>query len=745
MFFKLNSWRKTVFLSGFCVIAMLVGCTCKKNDNTLTTNKIEPKQWTGWSDSQNVEVKKVIDGTEDCLRFSVKNNAWNTPMANFDPALDVNKNTIVEFKVKVEKAGLVEINLGNQSENARYCLAFPVKGGEWTSVRKYISDSSFKDANDIPGKEHSGKWKLSTIQIATHGKEVFLKDFSIFDVDEKLEELPVENNKYISDYLAEKKAKPFKILERNGIFPFGPAITVSAGNTTNARFFGQSKIERQEDDFLDIKMHNMNTILNLCDDQNVKLHLDLAQKYKLFLIETAFANTDFTKLPEASDIPEKIRSSAENPNLIAWYGQDEPKNFETYIKNKAALEKLDTTHLVTSALNTPHTRKTLGPCMEVTMPDLYDIVYGKEDVFPALTGHSRIIKESKEQCAGKKIWLVIQTFGGRHSNNLTWRYPTPEEIRFDMYNSVAAGVNGILFFIYNDTVPYLDGQARGEEFDQTLCDAWGNGNEVFDEVAEFGKNIVPIMPSLLDSEASSDIKVKYPESKLVFSESKNELGHYLFFVNKNLKSQFTGIVDATVPEGLILSDLVSLSKTSKLYLALKPGEGRIFMISTPEDFEIVKNEITSRKLANEIEKIEIELPLLKKAGLDISNLSQKLSESSKSLTALKILQDDIVETQKINRPYWEFKTGLDSVKKSFGEINKMLCDPEMIKKTDATKNQEWQKIFEDIKSLSIKYFALKRNLRNGNYGDPSELQKLVTDVKVLQDNVRLKCSSKIRQ
>ena len=63
---------------------------------------------------------------------------------------------------------------------------------------------------------------------------------------------------------------------------------------------------------------------------------------------------------------------------------------------------------------------------------------------------------------------------------------------------------------------------RGEKFDFTLVDPWGNGNATYDEIAAFGKLIVPIMPSIMDAGRSHDFDatIKVDRDKFLVTEAK---------------------------------------------------------------------------------------------------------------------------------------------------------------------------------------------------------------------------------
>lgn len=90
---------------------------------------------------------------------------------------------------------------------------------------------------------------------------------------------------------------------------------------------------------------------------------------------------------------------------------------------------------------------------------------------PALAGF-------KAASRGNRMWAVLQAFGVSHSPG-SWRYPTPEELRAQTYLSLAAGCQGVFYFIYSHMPGYLDGLVAADGTPTALYEpTWRLAQEV---------------------------------------------------------------------------------------------------------------------------------------------------------------------------------------------------------------------------------------------------------------------------
>lgn len=75
---------------------------------------------------------------------------------------------------------------------------------------------------------------------------------------------------------------------------------------------------------------------------------------------------------------------------------------------------------------------------------------------PSMGGFVSALTDFKAASRGNRMWAVLQAFGVHHAPG-SWRYPTPAELRAQTYMALAAGCQGVFYFIYSHMPGYLDG------------------------------------------------------------------------------------------------------------------------------------------------------------------------------------------------------------------------------------------------------------------------------------------------
>jgi len=720
------------------VIAAVAGA-----DQILFQQKLQPavksKDFiTYWSNKPGCKIEhlKDVDGTPIAKLTGGSATTYLTPIVYLTPIKITNK-TVLSFQMKCPVSSFYKINLTNGAEDAWYRLSFEAKANEWVFFRQYISGASFsrkltKEKNINDGMLGD---PLTCVQIEAKGKKVLLKDFKIYESEKKVEELPPIKPVKRAHY----KLQSYPRFDRGGFFPFGVISTIKAGNEKNGKYFSQSLEERRKMDLLTIRRLNFNTYCNFCDDTlNVAERLQDMKQFDLYLMETATAYLDYLGNPaKAQEIVKKYDSE---DRLLAWYGRDEPADFEKYIDWKEMINKNSPSRPFTSAFDSSYKIKVLGSLMEIVMPDVYPLrVASSTPAHDIITKTGAQIRLSREHNGGGKVWSIQQAYSLRRKqgteNFFLLRYPTPTEIRFDFFNALAAGSEGILYFILNDEVPFLDGTIRREEFDKTLLDPWYNTNTTTMELARLGRDIVPVAASLMGAKEISPYK--YSEAqKIVTRTTKNEFGCYYYIVNADLKAVQSVLFTPEVSSKEICVDLISGEKLQKDQLLLPPGEGVLFMVGASDHVDQIVSEIRTRKLRNALNLAKVENKILKQA-----RQSQMLLESDKISSAIK--QEDWTTANKMIDTYFDglhqFRNGnseysvtakkLTSIRKQFGEIFTMLIKPERIEEYDGKANKEYEAHFDEIKVLSKEYFDWYSKWANGQ---SCEIEVL----NILQDRVR---------
>ncbi len=695
--------------------------------------------WRAWSNLQKVKMELASPGYESatCLRLTIPAADWNTPIVEFPTPIRVSEQTVIRFRMR-NAPGMVEgLNLRDATDGAEYLLTFPLTGTGWTVVQRYLRNSLYKRFGkpDVPKDGVLGD-EISSIQIAYMGTELCLDDVEIFEATSALPELPSEHLLPPGSY----RPRRYRCLER--VVPFGVISTVAAGNAANAVLFGQTSDERFEDDLLDLKRHGMNAISNFCDDDRVAWRLALMERYRLYLVETALANTDLRGLPPEAPSRQLIAANRDHPRLLAWYGRDEPQDCLAYLDNKRAANAADPNHPLASAFNQMQVAKLLGPYMELMMLDPYSVFKPDRSV-EALAFHADLIRNAKQYCQDRKVWLIPQAFSWRNGTTTTMRMPDPAEARFDVFNAIGAGANGFLFFIYNDTCTYLDNSRRGEEFDDTLVDPWGNAHPTYEALSDLSRTLVPALPALLDAvaPAAAPPLIDYDAGKLTFGRLRNTHGDYLVLTNEDLLHPYQGTASVPLATGQALYDLLALREIpvrsgGAFDLDLPAGGGAVLMVASARHWRTVERGIRARRFGQEHERLSVECDVLKAQQLDVRPIEAALKHAragDHSDATLGRIRTMLTQAQRGNAAGWAMAAHLERAQRAFGEIQALIRP--IVAQVDGTQDAAWLESLEQLKSLSTRYFSIRRGAKSGDFSGAAELTRLLAEQQVLRGRI----------
>ncbi len=731
------------------ITILLLLCTCTlclaAGDVTLYKSSFADDDrtlWSGWSEKP-WTIEYMPNGGEGspALKYTVA-DGWNVPILNFAKPVPISENTIVRFKLKCN-SGRYGLNIHDKQEGSEYFLSFLIpKSNQWVTVQKYIKKAVYKryGKDDIPKDGLVGD-DLESIHIATSGPEVCVSDFEIVNVAEPVKELPVEESFYDGIYT------PLKQEITDKVFPYG-FIYQGIAEIINAQIFGQTTEERYDESVRDMKRHYMNTYCNFCDDANVDYRLSLSSKYSMYLIETLFCGAQFYHQADTTNETAIVKKASQDNWLLAWYGPDEPSDYKAWLGNKLGINKVDSKHPVVSAFCTPDAVANLGPYCETTMIDIYSTRKNSFEAGPILN-HADAIRAARKYTAGKKVWFIPQSYGDRGAQ----RYPTPAEIRLETFNSIAAGVNGLVFFIYDDSCSYLAPkvvEGNSEKFDDTPIDPWFNDNPTYREMARIGRDVIPIMPSIMDSvETTTDAdRIQYSKAGLVFSSSKSQFGTVYVVVNKSLQEKYVGTINPKVAAGQKLYNLVTLKplpldKQSKLAIMLSPGDGAIYLAADAKSWSKIKSQIQKRKIETEIQLLQQDSVSLKEAKLDTAPLDKLITYAKNQSSAgkLDIAQKTLAQaTQKqiaitsANAEYSSQTKILNMIKADFGSIHTILKTKTEI--YAGSEDPTWVARYNKIRDYSKDYYKLKSNWKTGNFSNTTPLTQLQINVKTLKAEIQ---------
>ena len=567
--------------------------------------EIPVKQWKAWGNESIIDIK--VQNNEITFRRRTGKDGWNTPMYNFpkDKQPSVTALTFLSFEYKVSRSRRIDININNGTEGTQYATSVNVTSStEWKSAKIHLNSAAFKRGgkSGIAADGMLGD-KLAGFQIAYSGKEITIRNVVIYEADPNDPGVSEKKNPAVSEYIKNRPATDFRQLHNGAQFPFGVIHALRQADKINGEFFGQDPAERTGENLRLIRCAGFNSYANFCElnPPDITNRLKIMEKYDLYLLETATSSAGLAKLPADHRLIKEITNAAVHPRLLAFYGQDEPTDIELFLRNKKLIEKNSAYSVpVTSAIHMMSVAKEIGPAMDIITIDPYSLSDGSipNKTIDTLSAHATLIKNARQYCAGKRVWMVGQAFSLRVGGKKTLRFPTAAELRFDVFNAIASGANGYFAFIWQDQTAYLRADSsKGESFDQTICDPWGNLSEEGKVLGETGRRIVPVMSFFLDRKAIENPDKIAVKGKFNVTGWSGEYGRLFIVVNRDLENKTDGKVTINLAPGEKLYDLDRLAGSSG-ELSLLPGDGGFLLAAAPEKFALLKKQITARKEAD---------------------------------------------------------------------------------------------------------------------------------------------------
>ncbi len=405
------------------------------------------------------------------------------------------------------------------------------------------------------------------------------------------------------------------------IFPYGVYI---GGN--NPEFLPikskeelRASIERVCKDIAD---HNMNCVWpNNLRWENLPLWLEAGRKYGIRVIPQAggppgfvrpqwFRNKDdFTKRVEPfyKKLAEKYRN---DPALLAWSLTEENPPVKWFYEAIANLtrkmEKWDPNHPMITLDNKATTAwlnaQTVKP--KALARDVYVFFTdGLNGPYEPIGHKSLLIREcirfrEAAESIGAVFWIMGQgqreiVNYGPHGTRSTFRYPTPAEIRWQVWTAIQQGAKGFFYFLYR----YSSKPPKRGWFAEGLRDRNGNETPQYRMAAKMGKRLKSLGPLLLELDFAPPHKeVVYWENTPVTGQTfihRKTGQRFLVVVNHDCKNiQRVGIELGYFPQFLKKDDRLFDLRDRRMYdyqsiklTTLLPGDGTIYFVGTQEEWK----------------------------------------------------------------------------------------------------------------------------------------------------------------
>jgi len=313
--------------------------------------------------------------------------------------------------------------------------------------------------------------------------------------------------------------------------------------------------------------------------------------------------------PFYQDLAEKYR---DNPALLAWSLTEEnrpvPWFYEAMADLTRKMEEWDPNHPLITMDNMSSSAwmnaqiikpKSLTRDLYVFFTDGLNGPYNPIGSRNALTRECKRFRAAAESCDAV-FWFIGQGMSivsyGQGRNQSVYRYPTPEEIRWQVWATLQQGAKGFLYFYYMGKRGDPGPEQRGE-YIEGLRDRNGEETPQYRMAGEVGQQIAPLMPVLLD------LDVAPPHQEVIYWENTPVSGQT--FVHRKTGQRFVIVVNhdcqSIQPIGIELGywprllakeeslfDLRSGAKrdyqTLKL-ATLLPGDGTVYFVGTDEEWQ----------------------------------------------------------------------------------------------------------------------------------------------------------------
>ncbi len=405
------------------------------------------------------------------------------------------------------------------------------------------------------------------------------------------------------------------------VFPYGvyvsgnnPEWTADAGGPDGVR----DAIDRV---CQDLAAHNMNCAWpNNLRWENLPLWLEAGRKHGIRIVPQGGGPPGFVRakwFADKDDFAKRVgpfyrklaEKYADDEALLAWCLTEENKPeqwfYEAMRDLTVKMAEWDPTHPVITMDN-----KAAAAWMNASVVkprafcrDVYvffaDGLNGPYDAMgfrSLLTRECRLFREAAE-VADSVFWIMGQGMElvgrGPGREHLSWRYPTPEEMRWQVWASIQQGAKGFFFFMYRGPE---NPPARGE-YIRGLRDGDGSETPQYRVAAEVGRQLQALAPVLLDLDfAPPHQSVVYWENTPVSAQTfvHRQTGRrFLIAVNHDCAHiQPVGIELGYFPQMLGADDRLFDLKSGRMYeyqslklATLLPGDGTVYFIGTEEEWE----------------------------------------------------------------------------------------------------------------------------------------------------------------
>jgi hypothetical protein len=259
-----------------------------------------------------------------------------------------------------------------------------------------------------------------------------------------------------------------------------------------------------------------------------------------------------------------IKDYKDHPAVAGYYMIDEPSNApdvaQRIARARKVLEAVDPKHPGFSCLLGGYEDLLKAVDYQVLLIDIYPLSPNWSGDWSGYIGQ---LERGQKNAGERPLWVILQAFG---KPNNSWKIPTPEEIRAQVWFALAHGAKGIVYFIYQSTAGFQGEWLQGM-VDMDLKPMDGR----LDEVGRINAHVTRLAPTLLKLRPADFKLPDMPASVLAkgFTDGKVR---YVILANKDVKNSAR-----LTWTGASASDILTRMKIGS-EVSLAPGAGMVLKL-----------------------------------------------------------------------------------------------------------------------------------------------------------------------
>jgi len=282
-------------------------------------------------------------------------------------------------------------------------------------------------------------------------------------------------------------------------------------------------------------------------------------------------------------------------------------------------------------------------------------------------------------------WITLQTFESGDGRMVRWREPTAAEMRLQTWLAIAGGAKGINYFHY---------MLNADDYGNPLPSRHGEFTPLLDEIGRLGAEITPLGPLLLDADVSEPLTVlpslrptRDPGERIEVRRlrSKTRDADYLVVFNNDVQVSSPAQINLAKRflAGRNVYDLLALRRVETedlpgavtFQVTLKPGEGRMFALAGPEDYEFMEHAILKVRCLNEVGILTIDYELAERSGVKVKGIATyrmqdiERIEEGEYAVALSLVRQRSRRLQAVmraNATFSSVRENLDRIRRTLG-------------------------------------------------------------------------------